>query len=73
MVRNALYKKNAGVKLPQIWDKNTHRAKVYSLNLRCILVAPPPPLVRPLQREVAARSKPCFGSLCDELIHQQGQ
>jgi len=23
MVRNALYKKNAGVKLPQIWDKNT--------------------------------------------------
>jgi len=64
MVRNALYKKNAGVKLPKSGTRTPHRAKVYSLNLRCILVAPPPPLVRPLQREVAARSKPVLRVPC---------
>jgi len=73
MVRNALYKKNAGVKLPQIWDKNTPPCQSiqskFAVHFGCTASSVSSPFAA---RGCCPLKAGASGSLCDELIHQQG-
>ena len=72
MVRNALYKKNAGVKLPQIWDKNTPPCQSiqskFAVHFGCTASSVSSPFAA---RGCCPLKAGASGSLCDESIHQQ--